>query len=363
MEAIFLSDILPPHDIYNSVKDWVEANSESIYREAFFKEIYQPSSFSRWINRPPTRYPSKLEGGTVGVIPGGRVWGQNGAIVTPDNHLIWDASLEFVHPRSNHSIFKEETLPPISHHYEQLADLTHIVGRNYYHWMYEVIPRVHLLRESGLSVERFIVKSEPDHIPFQSETLHQLGIAEDQLIRTCEGFHIQADQLIVPSQPSFATKWGYDAIRKTFLKEESINPTEKKRIYVRRKWSRIITNESDLWEILTPYGFIQVELETLSVADQAQLFSSAEVIVGAHGAGLVNLTFCRPGTKVIEIFSPTYITPLYWAISSFGNLKHHYFIGDFVGGNRAQENRGWTGLDNITITPRKFAAFIRHMKL
>jgi capsular polysaccharide biosynthesis protein len=141
-----------------------------------------------------------------------------------------------------------------------------------------------------------------------------------------------------------------------------MNSTEKKRIYIRRKWSRIITNESDLWEILKPYGFIKVELETLSVADQAQLFSSAEVIVGAHGAGLVNLTFCKPGTKVIEIFSPTYITPLYWAISSFGNLKHHYFIGDFTGSNRTQENQGWTGLDNITITPRKFAAFIRNLK-
>ena len=110
-------------------------------------------------------------------------------------------------------------------------------------------------------------------------------------------------------------------------------------------------------------NFIKVEAESLSVAEQVQLFSSAEVIIGAHGAGLVNLTFCRPGTIVIEIFSPTYITPLYWAICSFGNLNHHYFIGHYAGGNRVQENRGWTGLDNITITPRKFAALIRNMKL
>ncbi|MEH7083466.1 glycosyltransferase family 61 protein [Neobacillus drentensis] len=353
-------EIPPPHGIYDSVKDWVDRNIETVSKGAVLKEIYFPSNFSRRINRPPTRYPSKLEGGTVGVIPDGRVWGQNGAIITPDQHLIWDASLEFVHPRSNHSIFQEKALPPISHHYEQIADLTHVVGRNYYHWMYEVIPRIHLLQESGLPVERYIVRSEPDHIPFQAETLQHLGIADGQLIKTYEGFHIQADQLVVPSQPSFATKWGYDFLRKTFLKENSF---ENKRIYIKRNWSRIITNESDLWEILKPYGFIQVELETLSVADQARLFSGAEVIVGAHGAGLVNLTFCRPGTKVLEIFSPTYITSLYWAISSLGNLKHHYFIGDFVGGNRVQETRGWSGLDNITIHPRKFAAFIRNMKL
>ncbi|MEH7480114.1 glycosyltransferase family 61 protein [Neobacillus drentensis] len=358
-----MSEILPPNGIYNSVKDWVEANVESVSQGAVFKEIYSETSFSRRMKRPPTRYPTKLEGGSVGVIPNGRVWGLNGAIVTPDNHLIWDASLEFVLPRSNHSIFKEEALPPISHHYGQIADLTHVVGRNYYHWMYEVIPRIHLLQQSGINVERYIVKSEPDHIPFQSETLYYLGITNDQLIKTHCGFHIQADHLVVPSQPSFATKWGYDFLRKTFLKEDNMNSTEKMRIYISRKWSRIITNESDLWDLLKQYGFIKVELETLSVAEQARLFSTAEVIVGAHGAGLANLTFCRPDTKVIEIFTPTYITPLYWVISSFGKLNHNYFIGHYGGLDRTQENRGWTGLDNITINPRKFAAFIRNMKL
>lgn len=359
-----MSELLPPNSIYNSVKNWVEANVESFTQGVVFKEIYPETPFSRRLKRPPTRYPIKLEGGTVGVIPNGRVWGLNGAIITPDNQLIWDASLEFVHPRSNHSIFNQGALPPITHQYEKIADLTHTAGRNYYHWMYEVIPRIHLLQQSGINVERFIVKSEPDHIPFQSETLHHLGIADDQLIKTHDGFHIQANHLVVPSQPSFATKWGYDFLRKSFLSEDHMNSTEKKRIYIYRKWSRIITNEPELWDILKPYGFIKVELETLSVAEQAQLFSSAEVIVGAHGAGLANLTFCRQGTKVIEIFSPTYITPLYWTISSFGNLNHNYFIGAFGGLDGTKENRGgWRGLDNITVSPRKFAAFIRNMKL
>ncbi|WP_066258976.1 glycosyltransferase family 61 protein [Neobacillus drentensis] len=358
-----MHDIQPPQGIYNSVKDWVEANVESVSQGAVFKEIYPGTTFSRRLKRPPTRYPTILEGGSVGVIPNGRVWGLNGAIVTPDNHLIWDASLEFVHPRSNHSIFKEEILFPISQHCELAADLTHVVGRNYYHWMYEVIPRIHLLRESGVPVERFIVKQEPDHLPFQSETLHHLGIMDDQLIKTYEGFHLQADRLVVPSQPAFATKWGFDFLRRTFLIEDNQLTTENKRIYISRKWSRIITNESDLWDLLKPYGFIKVELETLSVAEQARLFSTAEVIVGAHGAGLANLTFCRPDTKVIEIFTPTFITPLYWVISSFGKLDHHYFIGHYGGPGPTQENRGWAGLDNITVNLRRFAAFMRNMKL
>ncbi|MDN3017853.1 glycosyltransferase family 61 protein [Paenibacillus sp. BSR1-1] len=355
-----MSNILPPIGIYNSVKEWIQANPGSFSQGVIFKEIYQASSFSRRIKYPPIRYPIKLEGGSVGVIPGGRVCGLNGAILTPDNHLIWDVSLEFVHPRSNHSIFKEKELPPISQHVEKAVDLTHIVGGNYYHWMYETLPRIHLLKQSGINADLFIVKPEPRVFPFQIETLNELGITADQLIKTHSTFHIEAENLIVPSQPSFATKWAYDFLRCTFLKDSSATPYDQKRIYITRRWSRKILNEDHLMEVLTKYGFIKIELETLSVAEQAKLFSTAEAIVAPHGAGLVNLTFCQPDTKVVEIFPPTYITPLYWAISSFGNLNYRSFIGLK---DPEKSPHGWNGLDNITINIPKFTALLRNIKL
>ncbi|WP_413306924.1 glycosyltransferase family 61 protein [Bacillus sp. 1P10SD] len=355
-----MSGIQLPRGIYNSIKDWASAvNSPKVY----LKEIYPPTTFSRRIRRPPTQYPKVLEGGNVGIIPNGRVWGLNGAIITPDNHLIWDVSLEMVHPRTKHSIFEKEMLPPITDYYEQVADLTHVVANNYYHWMYEVIPRVHLLHQSGIDVDRFIVKSQQVDLPFQSETLNQLGIKEHQFIWTDCHFHIQSKNLVVPSQPSFATKWGYEFLRKTFLTGEA--PTNKvgKRIYISRKWARRITNEDALMDVLSKFGFVKVELETLSVAEQAQLFSSAEIIVAAHGAGLVNLTFCQPGTKVIEIFSPTYITSLYWVISSLGNLMHYYFIGGLGERDDIQLENNWVGLDNITVNISKFKAFLRGLRI
>lgn len=359
---MFLFDIIPPNGILSSIREWAASVDEPISQGVVFNEIYPATSFSRKIKRPPTRYPYELEAGDIGLIPHGRVWGLNGAIITPDNNLIWDVSLEMVHPRSNHSIFQGKKLPLVSQYYKRVADLTHVFGRNYYHWMYEVLPRVHLLQKSGLEVNQFVVKSEPDYLPFQTETLHQLGITTDQLIKTHSGFHIQAEELIVPSQPSFATKWGYDFLRDTFLKEAGAKSSDKKRIYISRKWSRRITNEEQLMEVLRLFGFIKVELETLSVREQVQLFSSVEVIIAAHGAGLTNLTFCQPGTKIVEIFSPTYITSLYWVISSLGDLKHYYFIGQF-GGRNPDTDHGWVGLDNLTINLPKFTAFLKSMRL
>lgn len=49
-----------------------------------------------------------------------------------------------------------------------------------------------------------------------------------------------------------------------------------------------------------------MHLETLSVQEQHSLFYNATVIVALHGAGLANILFSEPGTKVIEILDDTY---------------------------------------------------------
>jgi capsular polysaccharide biosynthesis protein len=358
-----LSELLPPDQIFNTLKDWIDARSGLHSPVPFFKEIFPVSAFSRRIKNPPSRYPNTLEGGNVGVIPNGRVWGLNGAIITPDQKLIWDVSYEMVKRRSKHSIFKEKKLPAVSHVFKNAADLTHIVGRNYYHWMFEVIPRVHLLQKSRAKVDYYIVKSEPDPLMFQTETLHKLGITADQIIKTHTDFHIQAENLVIPSQPKFATKWGWQFLRNTFLPTDKMESSIKKRIYISRKWSRRITNENEVMDVLTQYGFSKVELENLTVQEQVQLFSTAEVIVGAHGAALANLTFCQPGTKVLEIFAPSYITSLYWVISSLGDLKHYYYIGKVSERDPALPDHEWPGLDDITINIRKFAVFVKKMRL
>jgi capsular polysaccharide biosynthesis protein len=54
------------------------------------------------------------------------------------------------------------------------------------------------------------------------------------------------------------------------------------------------------------------------------------VVLAPHGAGLSNIVFCQPGTKVIELFAPTYIPPCYRIISNICGLEHYYLIGELV---------------------------------
>jgi hypothetical protein len=46
-----------------------------------------------------------------------------------------------------------------------------------------------------------------------------------------------------------------------------------------------------------------VFLEEYSFQEQVQLFTDADIVVGAHGSGLCHLIWCEKGTKVIEIFA------------------------------------------------------------
>lgn len=358
-----MTHLLPPSRICQSIKEWEAVQDRSFSN---IKEIYPETPVSTSLTSrppcPPSWYPSDFAGGYVAVVPNGRTWGANGAIITPDNQLIWDVSFEGVHiiPET-HSIFQEKVLPEVTH-VKNAADLTHVYSRNYYHWMYEVIPRVDLLQQSGLTVERYIVNTEHKQ-PYQNETFHQLGITNDRLIKTHRGFHVQAENLIISTQPAFPTKWGYDFLRKAFLSNTTQDTSSnKKRIFISRRWSRKITNEEQVMKVLKKYGFVKVDLESLPVAKQVQLFSSAEVIIAAHGAALTNLTFCQPGTKVLEIFTPTYIIPHYWAISSLGNLDYDYFIGQ-VGNHGSQNENRWTGGDDITINISKFKAFLKNLRL
>jgi capsular polysaccharide biosynthesis protein len=79
---------------------------------------------------------------------------------------------------------------------------------------------------------------------------------------------------------------------------------------------------------LKGYNFTVIRPGELDFIEQVALFQSAEIIVAPHGAGLSNIVFCKPGTKIIEIFSSYYLNPCYWYISQEVGLEYHYIIGD-----------------------------------
>jgi capsular polysaccharide biosynthesis protein len=93
--------------------------------------------------------------------------------------------------------------------------------------------------------------------------------------------------------------------------------------------TRRMTNSDEL--LLALKGWETVVLETMTIREQMKTFAEATHIVAAHGAGLVNLLWCKPGTKVIEIQDTKMIhKKVYPILSHHLGLKHELYLADTV---------------------------------
>ena len=337
----------PPSHIVRSTAEWV--NSVQLVpgsRGAAYETIRPP----RVINRPPPkaldkeihwRFKSDLTYDAptnfVAVIPGGRVWGE-GQIVSPDNGLLADVSLEFrpdggyISSPEEHPLLAAERLPRPTSLTGTVAVMSAPGGRGYYHWLCDVLPRFELIRESTLldgPPDRYIVNSSVTE--FQRESLDALGIDRATVIESMWHPHLTAENLVLPSladRPGYISDWAVDFLRETFSRDAPPSSAPK-RIYISRGHAthRKLANEDDLFVRLRERGFEKVEMESLSLHEKAGLLGSAEVVLGPHGAGLTNAVFCSPGCKVLELFSPLAVNPVYWRLSCAAGLDYYYVIG------------------------------------
>ncbi|MFD2369937.1 glycosyltransferase family 61 protein [Brevibacillus sp. GCM10020057] len=349
---------LRPSGYYETTQEWARKTLD----DATFSKRYVPFPYAPTVFRsPPKSVESKLHPvfewcmntkpgpQFIAAIPMGRVAGRSGGVISPDNKLLWDVSIESEGPEK-HSVFTDPLPGQKMYVPGNVAVLTSYASHNYYHWLYDVIARIYLLRRSGIPIHKYILNGAGEQ-PFQSETLAALGIAPKQRIVCRPNVSIQAENLIVSSMPGFSghpPKWACHFIKSALQTMRRV-PTLPgfERLYISRAHARYrkVKNEPQLIGLLAKYGFRMIQLERLSVYDQAKLFSSAQVIVSPHGAGLANLTFCRPGTKVLEIYSPKYVNPLYYVLSNQMELDYSYVIGQgYVPGEHAHMI-----MDDITV--------------
>jgi capsular polysaccharide biosynthesis protein len=75
-----------------------------------------------------------------------------------------------------------------------------------------------------------------------------------------------------------------------------------KKIYVSRlNSSRSIPGERELEIELTKRDFIVLHAEELSYNEQVNMFSNAKLVVGPHGAGMVNAIYSGQEAHILEI--------------------------------------------------------------
>lgn len=96
--------------------------------------------------------------------------------------------------------------------------------------------------------------------------------------------------------------------------------------------SRNFSNRETIMERFAEVGLplTMVYLEGLPVLQQIAMFAQAQIIIGAHGAGLVNIMFCRKDCRFIEVKSPHFWNGSYAEIAGQIGLRYFATTGILV---------------------------------
>ena len=268
----------------------------------------------------------------VAKFKGLRVFGPTVSAVDEGGALLADVSVEWGRKAEENWAFRRLLLPkpqPVSGRTLVLASTG---GDTYFHWITDVLPRLGLARRGGYDPASFdwVLVNGLTH-PFQEETLEHIGISKNR----CLSFHktelaYKMEEALLPSLPGVPGVVPPETVE--FL--QSTFPTKKigagRKLFIGRGGAehRALIHEGKIAAMLSERGFESVDCGKMSVQEQANIFGSAEVVVGAHGAALTNLVFCRPGTLVVELFSPAYVNPCYRDLCVAAGLRHAAVIGN-----------------------------------
>lgn len=204
---------------------------------------------------------------------------------------------------------------------------------SYGHWLLDQLPTIRGLKRYKKATGREpTVVVEPNPPGWVQETLSLVGVTD---IVPLEMPVAKADRLIVSSCRECVPRNQsvYEPSREdiNWLSSEmksrapSTSTEHPDRIYISREnltnRGRHVTNRTELNSVLEEFGIEVCTPETLSIGDQIRLYENAELIIGPHGAGLINMIFSRE-TCIVELLNKPY--PMYRHLAQLCGHRYRY---------------------------------------
>lgn len=309
-------------------------------------EGQQPFSYKPFpISKFPQCQPSTgtFEEKIMILIPNGEVFSPNGYLKIQDDIVaesMWENERSW-QINSLQSESKKLTTHPLFIK-GTVASIAQPSSSCYYIWLTQTLDRLRILQASKASYDWIYMSLDQ---PFMKESLKLIGVNLDKIINATEHNHIQAETLIGFSATvrkklqnnklfcnqknlaSYCSDQHIKYLQSTFLpliNSASNNFGEK--IFISRKDShngRHIQNEDQIFALFKEMGFQKYCLTELSMIEQVAVFHNAKIIIAAHGAALANLIFCKPKTKLLEVFQAR-SSCTYWYMAQQLDLDYRY---------------------------------------
>lgn len=204
----------------------------------------------------------------------------------------------------------------------------------YFHWFCDVLPRLHQILDKLPDDTRFLIQDNPPS--WMLDSLSIFGINRERCVSLSHRFPVQLERLYYCPPVGMTNDHDPEAVgwvRETFQKVLPAPPKRTdRRLYVSRHKAlcRKIINEEAFFESLRPLGFERVLAEDMSLREQIELFASASVLIGPHGAGFTNMLFMPEGSTILECFEPRTLRRCYGTLSAACGHAYYAVVGETV---------------------------------
>ena len=270
-------------------------------------------------------------------------------LITNEGHMITNHVWGLTHlrkhkPNKTHNLWKkweddiEINLPPVTKHFNETYTYVWLPideesANNPWHVWIDIISKFRLIEKRWSTVFSKYIFVLPNHSEYFDKVVKEFFTDLKYMIMPKNEVW-QFKHLIVPSMsnhldgiitPHLAP---WIRVLKNILK---VGSTQKRKLFVTRNGAktRKLLNAEKLMIALK--GWETITLEELPIREQVRCFSEASHVVSTHGAGLTNLLWCEPGTKVIEIQDPGMLhKKVYPVLSHHLRLKHEVYLGTVV---------------------------------
>ena len=198
---------------------------------------------------------------------------------------------------------------------------------NYFHWFTEVLPKYYYLKSKEETISLLLPDSYRNH-SFITVSLSMLDISHDWLSRKSTKIKFlyfpEISAVSGNNLPGVLKKIGNGIVKGC-----NAGNVSNQRIYISRKFARFrrVINEDELLPILEKFGFQVCYFESMNFQEQVKLVNGAEIILGMHGAGMMNMIFMPENRKVVEfIIGGKGHNNCYYSMANSMGHKYYYLV-------------------------------------
>ncbi|MCZ6898681.1 MAG: glycosyltransferase family 61 protein [Bacteroidetes bacterium] len=205
---------------------------------------------------------------------------------------------------------------------------------NYHHWLIECLPRFQPALDLPELADCPIIVPQTLS-PWQRESLKLMGIPSSRLM-PFDGQDWRLKNLYFPSIGDFSPhqiNW----VRGKLLKGlEGYNKETGGLFYISRSDAnhRKVVNEEEVADFLENLGFQVLTLTGMPLSEQLELFASAKVVIGPHGAGLTNMLVAPAKSTLVELMPDDEVNHCFWLLTNALKQDYTFVVGKKISPDR-----------------------------